>query len=188
MANLSQRGDLALQPLKTLVKWLSLLHNFIQQSKSYSRRVRDLRWRGFWQWSRLEIRLNTCRRSTIPQQFIIIITFTNTRPIATKLASMVTYHVRLPAIKEIDHLITRSFEITRPTKNIEMTTLPMTTKFGSDDIKRSPLINLYDLYSRALVKLRDKLSTLYPHLHYTNGYQTWQGGDLLWEASTHKVA
>ena len=92
---------------------------------------------------------------------------------------MVTYHVRLPAIKEIDHLITRSFETTRPTKNIEMTTLPMTTKFGSDDIKRSPLINLYDLYSRALVKLRDKLSTLYPHLHYTNGYQTWQGGDLL---------
>ena len=30
---------------------------------------------NFWQWSRLEIRLNTFRRSTIPQkQFIIIIT------------------------------------------------------------------------------------------------------------------
>ena len=56
-----------------MVYWLSLLHNFIQLSlNSGSAQARD--GEDLWQWSRLEIRLITYRRSTIPQkQFIIII-------------------------------------------------------------------------------------------------------------------
>ena len=67
----------------TVVWWLSLLHNFIQLSlNSGSAQAQTLLGvseirdgEDLWQWSRLEIRLNTFRRSTIPQkQFIIIIT------------------------------------------------------------------------------------------------------------------
>ena len=31
------------------------------------------------------------------------------------------------------------------------------------------------------------LKTLYLHYYNTYGHQTWQGGDFLWEAVTHKV-
>ena len=35
---------------------------------------------------------------------------------------------------------------------------------------------------------RDKLSTLNHHYHTVYDNQTWQGGDLPWRASTHKIA
>ena len=40
------------------------------------------------------------------------------------------------------------------------------------------------LQSRGLVRSRDKLNTLYLHLHWTNGHQTWQAEDLRLDAST----
>ena len=56
--------------------WLSLLHNFIQISPELrpfagsnpARGVSEIRdGKDLWQWSRLEIRLNAFRQSTIPQ-------------------------------------------------------------------------------------------------------------------------
>ena len=41
--------------------------------KTWSRKAEDLQWWNLWQWSRLKIRLNTFRWSTISQpQFIIV--------------------------------------------------------------------------------------------------------------------
>ena len=31
-----------------------------------------------------------------------------------------------------------------------------------------------------------KLNTLYIYLHYAKDHQTWQSGDLKWDASSHK--
>ena len=55
--------------------WLSLLHSFIQLSLNSACGVSQIRdGADLWQCSRLEIRLITLRRSTIPhKQFIIII-------------------------------------------------------------------------------------------------------------------
>ena len=47
----------------------------------------------------------------------------------------------------------------------------MATKFGE-----LPLIKLQD---PSITWSRDKLNTLYLHLHETNGYQTWEGGEEL---------
>ena len=43
------------------------------------------------------------------------------------------------------------------------------------------------LWSRGLVKSRDKLKLLHLHYYNTYGYQTYQIKELPWEASTHKV-
>ena len=74
---------LLIQSYGAAVWWLSLLHNFIQQSLNSGscagsnpvRGVSEIRdGEDLRQWSRLEIRLNTFLPSTIPQkQFIIII-------------------------------------------------------------------------------------------------------------------
>ena len=39
------------------------------------------------------------------------------------------------------------------------------------------------LQSSVFVRPPNKLNILYLHLPKTNGHQTWQGGDLPWEAS-----
>ena len=72
--------EAALNAFNTVVRWVSLLWNFIQLSlNSGSVQVQTLLsvseirdGEDLWQWSQLEIRLNAFRRSTIPQkQFII---------------------------------------------------------------------------------------------------------------------
>ena len=62
-----------------VLQWLSLLHNFIQETKVQRKfksclGVSEIRnGEDLWQWSRLEIRLNAFRQLTISQkQFIII--------------------------------------------------------------------------------------------------------------------
>ena len=37
------------------------------------------------------------------------------------------------------------------------------------------------------MRSRDILNTLYLHLHQTNGYQIWEGGESPWRVSTHKI-
>ena len=43
------------------------------------------------------------------------------------------------------------------------------------------------LWLRGFTRSREKLDLLYLYNHKAYGHQTWQGGDLLWEASFHKV-
>ena len=43
------------------------------------------------------------------------------------------------------------------------------------------------LWSRGLVRSRDKLNRLYLHYLSVYDYRTWKNGDSLWETLTHKV-
>ena len=44
------------------------------------------------------------------------------------------------------------------------------------------------LWSHGLVRSCNKLKPLYLQYHNANGHQTWQDGNLPWQAPTHKVA
>ena len=44
------------------------------------------------------------------------------------------------------------------------------------------------LWSRGLLKSRDKLKALYLHHHSAYSHQTWQGGGLHWGAPTYKIS
>ena len=54
-------------------------------------------------------------------------------------------------------------------------------------IGRSNLWSQKTHWSSGLAKSRGKLTPLYLQHHNVNPYQTWQDGDLPWEASTHKL-
>ena len=84
----------------------------------------------------------------------------------SNLERMVTYIDGLPPIKSHNPLITWSCEITWQTESIIIST---------PECLRQP--NLTGCWLA--------LRGLYPYI-YTNGHQTWQDGDLFWEAPTHK--
>ena len=67
--------------------------------------------------------------------------------------------------------------------------MPVTTKLGRVRIYSKKVLSIKSqgLWSRGLVKQREKLDPLYLYYHNAFNHQTWQEGNLLWEASHHKV-
>ena len=65
--------------------------------------------------------------------------------------------------------------------------MPVATKFGRVRIRASFHITHTTIWSRGLARSCEMLNLLYLYYNNAYGHQTWQGGDLLREASTIKV-
>ena len=123
--------------------------------------------------------LDPCSRSLI------------TVPMATKLGRMMTDFEGILPIKSNDPLVTWLSEITWQTKTIIS---PLPQCLCPPNLVESRLImrgfnprSHMTLWLSGLARSRDKLTLLYLHYHNTYENQTWQGGDLPWEALTRKV-
>ena len=104
--------------------------------------------------------------------------------ITTRLGKIVAHLDGLLPIKAHDLLITWSCDITWQAKTIISSLSQHTTKIGR---MVTYLEGHTMLQSRGFAKSFDKRKSLYVYYQSTYGYQTWQNGDILWEASNHKV-
>ena len=70
-------------------------------------------------------------------------------------------------------------------KHISITTMPMTIKPAEVwlTMKSSYQQSHMTFKSRGLVRLRDKLKSLYLHFYNVYGHKAWHDGDLTWTAS-----